>query len=323
MAPIETTDTFSRGSIDLRLVGIHHITAITGDAPTNVDFYARLMGLRLVKKTVNFDAPDVYHLYYGDELGNPGSLITFFEFPGAPAGRAGAGMIHRLVWRVPGPEALDFWEGRLMGAGTAFTRTDESLRFSDPEGLDLELAAVETGDLPLIAEADDIPRSHAIVGFDGVRAYSLAPDESDRLLGEVLGFVSSVEGSHRIEDRRHGGYAYDEAPPAPGIRGAGTVHHIAWACPPAQQPRWREVLMAAGANPTPVIDRTYFRSIYFREPSGVLFEIATLGPGFLIDEPPPELGNTLKLPARYESMREELEASLKPLNNPRAGVRPR
>ncbi len=320
MAPIETTDTFSRGAADLRLVGIHHITAITADAPGNVDFYARLMGLRLVKKTVNFDAPDVYHLYYGDELGNPGSLLTFFEFPGAPAGRAGAGMIHRLVWRVRGAEALDFWEERLAGAGISFTRAGGSLRFSDPEGLDLELAAVEAPDPPLVAEADDIPRDHAILGFDGVRAYRRTPDESGHLLGEILGFVSSGEGSYRIEDRRHGSYAYDEAPPAPGVQGAGAVHHIAWACPPAQQPRWREALAAAGADPTPIIDRTYFRSIYFREPSGVLFEIATLGPGFIIDEPPPLLGNALKLPARYEAMRGQLEASLTPLRNPRAGV---
>src|SRR5947199_7791811 len=160
----------------MALEGLHHITAITGDAQANVDFYARVLGLRLVKKTVNFDAPDVYHLYYGDERGTPGSILTFFEFPGAAPGRAGAGMIHRLRWRVGSEEALRFWGERLAHEGVESTQTGEqlSLRFRDPEGLDLELAVVENEDEQLRATAEGIPPQHALLGFDGVRAYGRA-----------------------------------------------------------------------------------------------------------------------------------------------------
>src|SRR5215216_1481481 len=149
----------------MRLEGIHHITAITADAPRNVDFYARLLGLRLVKKTVNFDAPDVYHLYYGDEAGSPGSILTFFEFPGAALGRPGAGMIHRIVWRVGSETALDFWTSRLGDEGVATERNGNRLRFADPEGLGLELAHVQSGDPPLRATAEGVPSEHALQGY--------------------------------------------------------------------------------------------------------------------------------------------------------------
>src|SRR5688500_14833171 len=152
--------------------GLHHVTAITGDAPGNVDFYARLLGLRMVKKTVNFDAPDVYHLYYGDEAGTPGSIMTFFEFPGARRGRAGAGQVHRVLWRVGSEAALDFWAERLRGSGVETQRASGSLRFADPEGLESELLVVDAGDEPLAATAEGIPAEHAIQGFHGVRAYA-------------------------------------------------------------------------------------------------------------------------------------------------------
>ena len=162
----------------MRLEGIHHVTAITADAPGNVDFYARLLGLRLVKKTVNQDDPTVYHLFYADERGSPGSDITFFEYPGARRGRAGAGMVHTVVWRVASPEALDFWAERLAAEGVETSRADGQLTFSDPEGLGLELAVVETEDEPLVAEHPEIPAELALQGFDSVRAYHRAPEAS-------------------------------------------------------------------------------------------------------------------------------------------------
>jgi glyoxalase family protein len=305
----------------MQLEGIHHITAITGDAPRNVDFYVRLLGLRMVKKTVNFDAPDVYHLYYGDERGTPGSILTFFEFPGAAPGRAGAGMVHRVVWRVGSEAALDFWAQRLAAAGVDTERDGGSLRFADPEGLGLELTVVETDEEPLSAGWPDVPAEHALLGFDGVRAYARDPAASERLLGEALGFERSGDGVWRVAGTdRSAIYAYDAPPDAPGIQGAGTVHHIAFASHDEDHEGWRSAAASGGARPTPVIDRDYFLSIYFREPSGVLFEIATLSPGFAIDEPPEHLGEALRLPAQHEHLRERLERTLTPLENPRAAA---
>ena len=172
----------------VKLEGIHHITCITADAPANVDFYARLMGLRMVKKTVNQDSPDVYHLFYADEQGSPGADLTFFEFPQAARGRAGDGMVHRIVWRVASADALDFWAERLGGEGHATERHGDRLRFRDPEGLELELAVVETPDEPLIAEHPEIPRELALQGFDAVRAYSSDPERSRPLLEQGLAF---------------------------------------------------------------------------------------------------------------------------------------
>src|SRR5947199_187841 len=216
----------------MRLEGVHHVTAITADAPRNVDFYAGTLGLRLVKKTVNQDDPTVYHLFYADERGDPGSDITFFEYPGARQGRAGAGMVHTVQWRLATEDAGDVWEAR---------------------------------------------------------------------------------GEHRGST-----YRYNAPPQSPGIGGAGTVHHVAWASPPEEHERWRERVAEAGANVTPIIDRFYFKSIYFREPSGVLFEIATIGPGFTADEPFETLGERLSLPPNYEQYREQVEKILAPLPNPRA-----
>jgi glyoxalase family protein len=303
----------------VKLEGIHHITCITADAPGNVEFYVGVLGLRLVKKSVNQDDPTVYHLFYADEKGSAGSDITFFEYPGAQPGRAGAGMIHRITWRVASEEALDFWEERLRAHGVESGREDGRLRFEDPEGLGLELAVVETTDEQLIADHPEIPAELALQGFDSVRAYSDAPEASRPLLEETLGFEPGGDDRWEARGERRGGlYAYDEAPKETGIGGAGTVHHVAWASTMAEHETWRERVATAGARPTPVIDRYYFRSIYFREPSGVLFEIATLGPGFTADEPLESLGERLALPPDYESLRDRLEDVLTPLPDPRA-----
>jgi glyoxalase family protein len=307
----------------MKLDGIHHITAITADAPGNVDFYAGVLGLRMVKKSVNQDDPTVYHLFYGDEEGSPGADLTFFEYPGAARGEAGAGMVHRIVWRVSSPQALEFWRERLGAHGTAAELAGSSLVFADPEGLEHELLVADTNDEPLAAKAPDIPSEHALQGFDGVRAYSAAPEESASLLGETLGFTGG-DGAGRWEvrgDRRGSFYAYDP-PPAEGVasQGAGTVHHVAFASEPQEEEAWRERVADAGSRPTPVIERFYFRSVYFREPSGVLFEIATIGPGFAVDEDQAHLGERLSLPPRFEPLRERLESTLTPLPYPRAAA---
>ena len=301
----------------MKLEGVHHVTCITGDAPKNVEFYAGTLGLRLVKKTVNQDDPTVYHLFYADEKGSAGADITFFEYPGARRGRAGAGMVHTVVFRVGSEDALTFWEERLGSAGVATERGEDRLRFADPEGLALELAVVDTPDEPLVAEHPEIPREHAIQGFDGVRAYTDDPEASRGLLEGALGFQPREEGWEVRGDQRGGFYAYDEPPSERGFGGSGTVHHVAWATTMDDHDAWRERVDQAGASPTPVIDRFYFRSIYFREPSGVLFELATLGPGFATDEPADKLGERLSLPPTFEHLRDRLEPILTPLPNPR------
>ena len=301
----------------MKLEGIHHITAITADAQDNIDFYAGVLGLRLVKKTVNQDDPTVYHLFFADEQGRAGSDITFFEFPGAPRGRAGAGMVHTIVWRVGSPDALDFWEERLAANGIGTERDDDVLRFADPEALGHELRPGDVGDEPLCAEHPEIPPENALQGFDAVRAYASVPEASEGLLGE-LGFSGDGGGSWEARGAHRGGWIHYEAPPDErGMQGAGTVHHVAWASTPEEHERWREKIVRGGGRPTPVIDRFYFKSIYFREPSGVLFEIATLGPGFDVDEPLEHLGEKLSLPPDYEHLRPQVEANLKPVSSPR------
>jgi glyoxalase family protein len=293
----------------VRLEGVHHVTCITGNAPANVEFYAGVLGLRMVKKTVNQDDPTVYHLFYADEKGSSGADITFFEYPGVGRGRAGDGMVHTVSFRVGSRASLDFWEKRVGGS-----RSDDALVFEDPEGLQLELLVDESGDEPLTADAPDIPEEHRIRGFAGVRAYASEPERSTRLL-EALGFAPGWEARG---EKRGGFYGYDAPPEARGLQAAGTVHHVAWASLPDEHEAWRRVVMDAGGQPTPVIDRFYFKSIYFREPSGVLFEIATIGPGFTADEPFETLGEKLSLPPNYEQYREQVEKILTPLPNPRA-----
>ena len=303
----------------MRFEGIHHITSITADAPGNVDFYVRVLGLRLVKKSVNQDDPTVYHLFYADEKGSAGADITFFEYPNARRGRAGAGMVHRITWRIGSTEALDFWGERLRAEGVAVLERDgDRLRFEDREGMGLELAVVETDDEPLVAEHPEIPSELALQGFDSVRAYARSPEGSRTFLEDGLSFEPSGGNEWEARGEQRGGrYLYDPAPAESGLGGAGTVHHVAWASPMDDHEAWRARALEAGATPTPVIDRFYFRSIYFREPSGVLFEIATLGPGFATDEPAEHLGERLSLPPAFEHLRERLEPVLTPLPNPR------
>jgi glyoxalase family protein len=304
----------------MELDGIHHITCITADAPGNVDFYARVLGLRLVKKTVNFDAPDVYHLYFGDERGAPGSILTFFEFPDAAQGRAGAGMIHRLIWRVASDDALAFWVQRLTAEGIDVSHDEigRAIVFADPEGLALEFSAVDSGDEPLSADSPDIPAEHRLLGFEGVRAYGPVHDAEDRLLTAGMGFERTAPGVYVMQGNRRATYTYDDPPPASGFQGAGTVHHIAWCDRDDEHEQWRARVADYGQHPTPVIDRQYFLSIYYRVPSGVLFELATPSPGFAIDEDPAHLGEALRLPPQHEHLRDHLEQTLTPLTNPRA-----
>ena len=302
-----------------RLEGIHHISAITADATRNVEFYVGVMGLRLVKKSVNQDNPSVYHLFYADELASAGADLTFFEYPGLERGRAGAGMIHRIVFRVASREALEFWKARLNAVEIDAVIEGDNLRFDDPEGLGLELDVTETTDAPLVAEHPEIPKEVALQGFAGVRAFSRRPDASRRFLEEALGFTSVAPETYESRGKSRGSlYMYDVAPDGRPIGGSGTVHHVAWSSTIEDHQAWRERVIEGGLSPTPVIDRFYFKSIYFREPSGVLFEIATMGPGFTIDEPLEHLGEKISLPPAFEHLRAEAEATLTPLPNPRA-----
>jgi len=305
----------------MRLEGVHHVTCITGNAPVNVEFYAGVLGLRLVKKTVNQDDPTVYHLFYADEDGSPGADITFFEYPGARRGRPGAGMVHTVAFRVASTAALDFWEQRLVAASAFPQRTPRgTLRFEDPEGLGLELVVSTASDRPLVARHPEIPAEVALQGFDGVRAFANDPERSRELLERVLRFAPAGEAAWEVRGSERGGlYAYDPPPASgPGAPGAGTVHHVAWASTMEDHETWQRLVTEAGARATPVIDRFWFRSVYFREPSGVLFELATLGPGFGIDEDPAHLGESLILPPAFEHLRPQVEQVLTPLPDPRA-----
>jgi glyoxalase family protein len=313
----------------MRIDGLHHVTCITADAPRNVDFYTRVLGLRLVKKTVNQDDPTVYHLFYADEAGSPGSDITFFEYPGIRRGRAGAGMVHTVSWRVASDAALDFWEQRLATEGGAVARDVGGLTFEDPEGLRHRLVVSTVDDAPLLAEHPEVPAEHALQGFDAVRAFAAAPDASRRLLEDVLGFVAAPSLQQSVASvaweargpSRGGLYTYDEPPAERGLGGAGTVHHVAWSSTMEDHQSWHERVVSAGLRPSPIIDRFWFRSIYFREPSGVLFEIATLGPGFGVDEDLDHLGETLILPPAFEHLREQVEPMLTPIPDPRPWAR--
>jgi glyoxalase family protein len=300
----------------MNFTGLHHITMITGDAQANARFYGDLLGLRLVKKTVNFDQPTAYHLYFGDEAGTPGSLLTWFEFPGAARGRAGEGMIHTLQLAVPSAASLDFWEQRLAEYEPA--RGDGVLRFADYDGLKLELVAESLGNPPLRAEHPEIPAEHAIVGLEGARAYAGFAGVRDAVLTDLLGFTHQGGGEYLLEgsDRKFR-FGYDVPPAGRAAQGAGSVHHIAWASPDEDHLAWQARIRELGGAVTEVRDRDYFKSIYFLVPSGVLFEIATLSPGFAVDEDPEHLGESLRLPKQHEHLRARLESALKPVDNPR------
>lgn len=298
--------------------GIHHITLITGDAPRNVDFYARVMGLRLVKKTVNQDDPSVYHLFYADEHGSPGADITFFEYPGARPGHAGAGMIDRITHRVADEAALDFWAQRLAAEGVAVDQQGaDAVRFADPEGMGHELVVSAASDPPLIAAHREVPAQFALQGFESVHALVHDPAPSEELVGEVLGFKARQTHDYEARGEHRGGRIVFEPSSERGIPGAGTVHHVAWSVLAAELADWRGQVATGGARPTPVIDRFWFESVYFREPGGILYELATLdGAGFAADEEPELMGRSLVLPPFLESRRERIEPALTPLPDP-------
>jgi glyoxalase family protein len=294
--------------------GFNHITLITGDAPRNVDFYARVLGLRLVKKTVNQDDPSVYHLFYSDELGSAGADITFFEYPGAQAGHAGAGMVSSIIHRVGSEAALDFWSKRLAGEGVEIVREPGQLRFADPEGMRHELTVTQTADEPLIARSIEVPPEYALQGFEAVRALVADTAGSETMLRDTLGFSELAEHDWEARGEHRGGRILFEQTDERGIPGAGTVHHVAWSVLRDEQEQWRERVIEGGGRPTPIIDRFYFESVYFREPGGILYELATLdGAGFAADEPAETLGERLSLPPRLQPMREQIEPHLTPL----------
>lgn len=304
-------------------LGIHHVTAIATAPQRNADFYREVLGLRLVKQTVNFDAPDTYHLYYGDEAGHPGTILTFFPWPHAPFGRHGAGQATTTAFSVP-EGSLGYWEQRLQERGVEIleqtTRaSDEVLALADPDGLRLELVA-HPGDERAGWADGPVPRHAAVRGLFGIALTQSALEPSDAMLRERLGFRVAEEAPGRVRYAVGEGGAgrvvdvHIEPHSEQGLVAAGTVHHVAWRAPDRDTQRaWRASLVEAGVHVTPIIDRQYFESIYFREPGGVLLEIATDPPGFTRDEPLLELGRRLRLPPWLEPRREAIEAALPPL----------
>lgn len=302
----------------MQLQGPHHITMITADAQACVDFHASTLGLRLVKTTVNFDDPGAYHLYFGDETGAPGSILTWFEYAGAAPGRAGAGMVHTIQLGIPSADAIPFWEERLSGAGRPAQRDGDTLAFTDPEGLRYELVPAHAANPPLSARHPDIPPEAALTGIEGARAFAAYHELEESLYTRVLGFTHEGHGRYVIEGgTRRARWTLDRAT-ANGRPGAGTVHHIAWWSADEDHGHWRDRVADAGGFVTDIVDRDYFLSIYFREPRGVLFEIATTAPGFAVDEDPAHLGESLRVPAMHAHLRDELERTLPPIRNPRA-----
>ena len=326
--------------------GIHHITAIAGDPQRNIDFYVKMLGLRLVKITVNFDDPTTYHLYYGDELGRPGTILTFFPWPNAPKGHRANGQVVATSFLIH-ENAIDFWVNRLKQEGVAFTgpakrfdNEEQVITFYDPDGLELELVAHKSANdrINNVWKEGPISIEHAIRGFYSVTlsvegyertasvltkqlGFHPTREEGSRFRYEIVGNGSSSSGggSSRSEGSSSGSIVDVLCLPytPPGFMGVGTVHHIAWRTPTDQQQNiLRHKVIKAGLNATPVIDRIYFHSVYFREPGGMLFEIATNPPGFVIDEKPEELGTHLTLPPWLEPDRKNLEKLLPKINLP-------
>lgn len=306
------------------LSGIHHVTAITADGRENLRFYTDLLGLRLVKKTVNFDDPGSYHLYYGDELGRPGTILTFFVWTGGRRGRIGPPQVTETALAVP-PGSLHFWRKRLE-EGHCELRTieprfgDHALGFSDPDGLRLELIETDNPGAEPWASGP-IPADVAIRGVHSVSVSQEGYEKTAHLLTDMMDFTLVGSENNRFRYRASYGSGFASVVDLlcqpdlqPGGMGAGAVHHVAFRTPDdAQQATWRRTIVGEGLNVSPVMDRNYFHSIYFREPGGVLFEIATDSPGFTVDEPAEQLGQGLMLPVHYESIRPEIEKRLPPL----------
>ena len=307
------------------ITGIHHITALAGSARKNLDFFQGILGLRLIKKTVNFDDPGVYHLYYGDYEGNPGSILTFFPYEGIRRGRHGTGLVNTTSFSVPFG-SIAYWENRFNGFGIPFKNVQERfgdeafMYFEDTDGLGLELVFNDLDKRPPIS-GGEVPGEYAIRGFFGAEIWAAGSERTAALLMDKMDHEIIKEAGSRIRlaAKNEPGHFIDLLVPATstrGLNGGGTVHHIAFATPKkeTQLKAWHAV-KSHGLDPTPFVDRQYFRSIYFREPGGVLFEVATNGPGFAIDEPLEALGRELKLPPQYESRREAIASQLPPLED--------
>jgi len=305
------------------ITGIHHVTAIASNAQKNLDFYVGILGLRLVKKTVNFDGPDVYHFYYGDEVGNPGSILTFFPYNGLVGGRHGKGMLNTTTFSAS-TASLNYWMERLKRFGIAYKKPverfdDETvLYFEDTDGLGLEIVFNDKDDRTGYAHGH-IPAEHALKGFYNVEIWEEGYERTAGLLTEQLDHRLIAEKGNRFR------FAANDAPGSyidilcspdsmKGLAGSGTVHHIAFATPNKEtQEAVRLKIVKRMLNPTPILDRNYFTSIYFREPGGVLFEVATAGPGFTVDESIESLGEALKLPPQFEEDRAQIEQTLVPV----------
>ena len=305
-----------------QIVGLHHVTAIAADPQRNLDFYTQVLGLRFVKRTVNFDDPGTYHFYFGDDLGSPGTILTFFPWPGATKGRKGAGEVTATSFSVP-TASLDYWENRLEGKGLAVESLGERfakqvLTFSDPDGMPIELVANSDAGEAKPSRFASIPAQHAIRGFFGVTLLERSPEKTAALLN-VMGFHKAAAEGNRIRFTALGdalGKHIDlliEPDAAYHRLGAGSVHHIAFRAKDDEaQKQWREEI-GKHVDVTPVMDRTYFHSVYFREPGGVLFELATDPPGFTFDEPAESLGEQLRIPQWLEPQRQSIESRLAPI----------
>jgi glyoxalase family protein len=305
------------------ITGLHHVTAIASDPQKNVDFYAGILGLRMVKKTINFDAPDIYHLYYGDEVGNPGTILTFFPFPGLVKGRKGKGQLTVTSFSIP-ENSLSYWMKRLDKFSVAYKDPEQRfdneayIYFEDHDGLGIELVANKTDKRPGFSYGQ-IPLEHSIKGFYGVSLAEEGYERTAGLLTNQMYHKLIVEKGNRFRFSATGNAGdFVDIICSPdsmrGLNGAGTVHHLAFATPTdSTQLQFREQIMGKGVNPTPVLDRQYFHSIYFREPGGVLFEVATNDIGFTYDETKEHLGEALKLPPWVEKHRNEIEKQLLPI----------
>ncbi|WP_156178182.1 ring-cleaving dioxygenase [Bacillus sp. SA1-12] len=300
-----------------KTTGIHHITAMVNDAQRNIDFYAGILGLRLVKKTINFDRPEVYHLYFGNETGEPGTVITFFPWAKQLKGRIGTGQVGVISFMIPAG-SIDFWKQRLQTFGIEFRSSErfgeQNIQFPDPDGLQLELIERNEGPINLWSFGG-IQAEHAIKGFAGATLISAQPNKTADVLENILGLdcIGDQEGFLRFRSEGNVGNIIDIklTPSVRGLMGAGTVHHIAWRAKDEEElNRWRALLQNKEFYPTEIRDRNYFKAVYFHEQGGILFEIATNPPGFSVDEPVSELGKKLMLPAWLESKREELEETL-------------
>ncbi|NRD76989.1 ring-cleaving dioxygenase [Bacillus sp. BRMEA1] len=303
-----------------KTTGIHHISAMVNDAQRNIDFYAGVLGLRLVKKTINFDRPEVYHLYFGNETGQPGTVITFFPWSKQLKGRIGTGQVGVTRYMVP-KGSVSFWENRLQKFGiecfSSVRFGEKYLQFHDPDGLQIELTEGDQGPMNTWAFGG-VPEEHAIKGFAGAVLFSAYPHKTTDVLENVLGLecIGQDDEFLRFTSTGQLGNTIDIHlnPKVRGLMGAGTVHHIAWrAKDEGDHQRWRSLLQDRGYYPTEILDRNYFKALYFHEGGGILFEIATDQPGFAVDEPVTELGTKLMLPAWLESKREELETALPPV----------